>query len=102
ELGPADASGRRSPRPVPGETFRVDCDMVIASIGQSRLIRLLETCAGVRLNDGRVEVEPQNGQTSNPKYYAGGDCANGGKEVVDAVAEGKRAGLGIAHRLRTE
>jgi NADPH-dependent glutamate synthase beta subunit-like oxidoreductase len=33
---------------------------------------------------------------SHPKYYAGGDCANGGREVVDAVADGKRAGAAIA------
>jgi glutamate synthase (NADPH/NADH) small chain len=33
----------------------------------------------------------------NPKYYAGGDCVNGGREVVDAVADGKRAGIAMAH-----
>jgi glutamate synthase (NADPH/NADH) small chain len=32
----------------------------------------------------------------NPKYYAGGDCVNGGREVVDAVADGKRAGIAMA------
>ena len=34
------------------------------------------------------------------KYYAGGDCVNGGREVVDAVADGKRAALGMANRWR--
>jgi glutamate synthase (NADPH/NADH) small chain len=37
-------------------------------------------------------------QTSNPRYFVGGDLANGGKEVVNAVAEGKRAARGI-HRF---
>jgi glutamate synthase (NADPH/NADH) small chain len=32
----------------------------------------------------------------NPKCYAGGDCVNGGREVVDAVADGKRAGIAMA------
>ena len=40
-------------------------------------------------------AEPANGETSNPRYYAGGDCVNGGREVVDAVAGGKRAALAI-------
>ena len=35
-------------------------------------------------------------QTSNPRYFAGGDCVSGGQEVVNAVAEGKRAAAGIA------
>jgi len=34
-------------------------------------------------------------QTSSPKYFAGGDCINGGKEVVNAAADGKRAARGI-------
>jgi glutamate synthase (NADPH/NADH) small chain len=34
-------------------------------------------------------------QSSNPKYFAGGDCINGGKEVVNAAADGKRAARGI-------
>jgi glutamate synthase (NADPH/NADH) small chain len=40
-------------------------------------------------------VDPESGRTTNPRYYAGGDCVNGGREVVDAVAEGKRAALGM-------
>jgi dihydropyrimidine dehydrogenase (NAD+) subunit PreT len=46
-----------------------------------------------------VVVNASTGQTSNPRYFAGGDCVNGGREVVDAVAEGQRAALGIARRL---
>ena len=40
-------------------------------------------------------VNPETGQTGHPKYFAGGDCVNGGREVVDAVAEGMRAARGI-------
>ena len=43
----------------------------------------------------RIQVDRPTGRTSNPKYYAGGDCVNGGREVVDAVADGKRAALGM-------
>ena len=51
------------------------------------------------LDSGRVVIERKTGQTANPKYFAGGDCVNGGREVVDAVADGKRAGMAIAREL---
>ena len=42
-----------------------------------------------------IVTDPETGQTGNPRYFAGGDCANGGREVVDAVADGKRAAQAI-------
>jgi dihydropyrimidine dehydrogenase (NAD+) subunit PreT len=99
ELGPPDRRGRREPRQVPGSNFRLSCDMVIPSIGQSRLVDFLSQFRDIRLAGGCVAVDPATGQTSNPRYFAGGDCVNGGREVVDAVAEGKRAAAGIARRL---
>lgn len=66
--------------------FTLPCDLVIPAIGQSRLWDL-------------GEVNRETGQTANPKYFAGGDCVNGGREVVDAVADGKRAAIGIAKWL---
>ena len=48
----------------------------------------------------RILIDRATGQTSNPKYFAGGDCTNGGREVVDAVADGKRAGIGIVAWLQ--
>jgi dihydropyrimidine dehydrogenase (NAD+) subunit PreT len=49
-----------------------------------------------------VLIDRATGQTSNPKYFAGGDCTNGGREVVDAVADGKRAGIAIAAWLAAD
>lgn len=83
-------------QPIPGSNFRLPCDMVIVSIGQSKLLELLSKCRGIELKNGRVRVDPQTGQCANPRYFAGGDCVNGGREVVDAVAGGKRAAIGIA------
>ncbi len=82
-----------------GSTFHLPCDMIIPAIGQSRLVEFLSTCRGVVAKDGRVAIQPETGQTANPKYFAGGDCVNGGREVVDAVADGKRAGIGILEFL---
>lgn len=85
------------PAPIPGSNFHLLCDMVIPAIGQTPLVSLLERCRGVRVHAGRVEIDRASGRTNHPKYYAGGDCVNGGREVVDAVADGKRAGTAIAN-----
>jgi glutamate synthase (NADPH/NADH) small chain len=86
-LSEPDASGRRRPLPIPGTGFAIECDMVIPAVGQTRLIT-------------PDVVDRRTGRTANPKYYAGGDCVNGGREVVDAVADGKRAALAIVEALR--
>jgi dihydropyrimidine dehydrogenase (NAD+) subunit PreT len=72
KLARHDATGRRQPEPIPGSEFEFACDMVIPALGQSRMSELKR----------RVD---------NKKYFAGGDFVNGGREVVDAVADGKRA-----------
>jgi dihydropyrimidine dehydrogenase (NAD+) subunit PreT len=85
--------------PIEGSEFTMECDTVIPAIGQSPLVDLLSQARGVALERGRVLIDRSTGQTTNPKYFAGGDCVNGGREVVDAVADGKRAALGIAAAL---
>jgi dihydropyrimidine dehydrogenase (NAD+) subunit PreT len=94
-----EIAGDGSLRPVDGSNYRMACDMLIPAIGQSPLLSLLENCNGVRTERGRVIVDRATGQTTNPQYFAGGDCVNGGREVVDAVADGKRAGVAIAAML---
>lgn len=84
------------PAPMEGSEFTVECDLVIPAIGQSPLLDLLSQARGVAMEHGRVLVDRATGQTTNPRYFAGGDCVNGGREVVDAVADGKRAAIGIA------
>ncbi|MDP9051419.1 MAG: FAD-dependent oxidoreductase [Acidobacteriota bacterium] len=94
-----DAAGQLTP--VEGSEFTLECDVVIPAIGQSALLELLSQARGVALEHGRVVIERATGQTTNPKYFAGGDCVNGGREVVDAVADGKRAATGIGSWLGT-
>ncbi len=86
-------------RGVPDSGFHLECDLLIPAIGQSPLLEFLSKCRGLELEQGRVMIDRVTGQTTNPKYFAGGDCVNGGREVVDAVADGKRAALGIAQVL---
>jgi glutamate synthase (NADPH/NADH) small chain len=99
KLGEPDASGRRRPIPLGGEPLMIAVDMVIPATGQQPRNELLESLPGVQLDHGRVVVDERTMQTSNPKYFAGGDCVSGGQEVVNAVAEGKRAAGGIASYL---
>jgi dihydropyrimidine dehydrogenase (NAD+) subunit PreT len=86
--------------PEPGSEFSVKTDLIVLSIGQGThtdfLSQLEDRSAKIRLELGRILIDRATGQTSNPKFFAGGDCTNGGREVVDAVADGKRAGIGIA------
>ena len=92
-----DAQGKLAH--VPGSNFHVECDLVIPAIGQSPLMEMLSKVHGVKVEKGRIVIDRATGKTSNTKYFAGGDCVNGGREVVDAVADGKRAARGIAAAL---
>jgi glutamate synthase (NADPH/NADH) small chain len=95
KLGAPDARGRRTPEPVPGTEFTIQADMVIKAIGQRPAETLLSMISGLTIQQGKVVVNPESQQTTNPKYFAGGDSVNGGKEVVNAAADGKRAAHGI-------
>ena len=98
-LGAPDHSGRGAVIPVPGSQYQFACGMVIPAIGQQRLASMLENTRGIAQKNGLVVVERVTGRTTNPRYFAGGDCINGGREVVDAVADGKRAALAMAAQL---
>jgi len=87
------------PRPIAESRFTIPCDMVIPAIGQLPLLEFLCACRGVQVDGGRVTVDRATGRTSNPKYFAGGDCVNGGREVVDAVADGKRTAIAVSKLL---
>ena len=76
---------------IAGSEFTIACDMVIPAIGQSKSSTLLSGIPGIDTRKGLIEVDRETGRTGNPKFYAGGDIVNGGREVVDAVADGKRA-----------
>jgi dihydropyrimidine dehydrogenase (NAD+) subunit PreT len=83
-----------------GSEFLLETDLVVLSIGQGTHSAFLDEVGGagakIKLERGRILIDRATRQTSNPKFFAGGDCTNGGREVVDAVADGKRAGIGIA------
>ena len=95
ELGAPDGRGRRNPTPVPGTEFTIDVDMVVRAVGQKPTTEFLKVLPGIEIDKAGVVKVNELHQTGNPKYFAGGDCTNGGREVVDAVAEGMAAARGL-------
>ncbi len=76
---------------IQGTEFRLDVDMVVRAIGQKPVTSILRAVPGIEVRPNGTVATDEHHHTGNPKYFAGGDCANGGKEVVDAVAEGMAA-----------
>ena len=83
---------------VAGTEHSLDADLVLLAIGQSKQGSLIAELEGIEEKWGVIQVDEQ-GQTGRAGYFAGGDCANGGKEVVNAAAEGKRAAQAIDQYL---
>ncbi len=100
-LGDPDASGRRRPQPVDGPQLEITLDTLVRAVGQAEPAGLHELLdkLGVPVRDGRIVTDPTTGRTANPKVWAIGDVANGGREVVDAVQAGKSAARSIADAL---
>ncbi len=85
--------------PIANSKNTISCNFIVPAIGQSSLSDLLQRFSHVQVREGRVVADRATGQTGNPRYYAGGDCMNGGREVVDAVADGKRAALAMLESM---
>ena len=92
KLGETDASGRRSPV-ASGETFTLDVDMVIKAAGQMPFQTLVNT-NNIENTNGKISVSRKS-STKITGVFAGGDCVNGGREVVDAVQAGKDGAAAI-------
>ena len=81
---------------ISGSEFDMQCDLVIKATGQAKHANFLNMIDGLQIDKRRkIVVNNNNFQTTNPKYFAGGDAVNGGAEVVNAAYEGKKAAQGI-------
>ncbi len=91
QLGESDASGRRRPEPIPGDTVLLSADLVVVSIGVSPNPILPHSVEGLELGKkGTIAVNDQM-QSSLPTLFAGGDIVRGGATVILAMGDGKRA-----------
>ncbi|MCL1889877.1 MAG: NADPH-dependent glutamate synthase [Desulfovibrionaceae bacterium] len=99
ELGEADASGRRVPRPIPGSVFTLPTDLAVIAVGTSANPILLRGTPGLALNKwGYIDADA-NGETSIPNVFAGGDIVSGAATVILAMGAGRAAAKEIARRL---
>ena len=100
EPGDPDADGRPAVVTSEAPPFDVHADIVVRATGQATRQSLLADLPDVATDGrGRIIVDDEQ-RTSRPGIWAGGDCVNGGKEVVNAVAEGMAAARSIDEELR--
>ena len=100
ELGEPDASGRRSPVEVKGSEFEIELDTVIMSLGTSPNPLISSTTEGLDINRRKcIVAEEENGATSKPGVFAGGDAVTGAATVILAMGAGKAAAQGIHEYL---
>lgn len=103
ELGEPDASGRRRPVPVEGQTYDLETDLAIVALGTRSNPILLDATRGLELTErGYIKVNEETGETSIPNVFAGGDIVTGAATVILAMGAGRRAGQEIVRRLTSE
>ena len=101
ELGEADASGRRRPTAIPDSEYIIDCDMVVVAIGTRSNPMLTSSEPDLKINEWGYLVVDDNGMTSVPGIFAGGDIVRGAATVILAMGDGKRAARAIERYLGT-
>ena len=101
ELGEPDASGRRRPKAIANSEFEIPCDVAVTAIG-TNANPFSKLAADVKLNKwGYIEAD-EDGRTSNPKVWAGGDIVTGAATVILAMGAGKKAAASIKKALLGE
>ncbi len=98
ELGEPDAKGRPRPIPVKDSEFLIECDQIIMAIGTSPNPLLPKSYPDLNINRGII-VTDENGLTSIPRVYAGGDAATGAATVILAMSAGRKAAKAICESL---
>ena len=101
KLGEPDASGRARPVPVPGSEFVLPCDVVVVAIGTRANPLLTATCPDLKLNKYGNILADDNGMTSLPGVFAGGDIVRGAATVILAMGDGKRAAQALDAYLKS-
>ncbi len=99
ELGEPDASGRRSPVAKAGSEFDLPVDAVIMSLGTSPNPLIKSTTKGLEVNRKGGIIVNEDGLTSRPGVYAGGDAVTGAATVILAMGAGKLGAKSIHEYL---
>lgn len=78
----------------------IKSDLLVMAIGQKGNTDIISFFPGVEKNDRALIAVNEHFRTGNPKVWSAGDAVNGGKEVVNAVAEAKIAVKDMLHFLK--
>lgn len=100
QLGEPDASGRRSPEPIPGATETLDIDMAIVAVGVSPNPIVPTSIQGLELGRKNTIVVNEGMQTNIPCIFAGGDIVRGGATVILAMGDGRHAASSMHEYLQ--
>jgi len=99
KLGEPDASGRRSPVPIPGSEFEIKADVVIPAVSQAADLTFLPVEGDFEVNRGRVKVDPATYATNVRGVFACGDFVTGPTTLIEAAGHGKKAAYAIDRYL---
>lgn len=99
ELGEPDDRGRARPIEIPGSEFDIECDQLIMAIGTSPNPLLPQATPDLEITKRGIIVTDENGLTSIPNVYAGGDAATGAATVILAMSAGRKAAKAIKESL---
>lgn len=100
QLGEPDASGRRSPEPIPGATETLDIDMAIVAVGVSPNPIVPTSIQGLELGRKNTIAVNEGMQTNIPCIFAGGDIVRGGATVILAMGDGRKAAASMHEYLQ--
>ena len=95
ELGEPDESGRRSPVPIEGSEFEIPTETVIMALGTSPNPLISKTTAGLETTRRGCLVASEEGATTRPGVFAGGDAVTGAATVILAMGAGRTAAKAI-------
>lgn len=98
-LGEPDASGRRSPVPIPGSEFSLPCDTLIPAVSQAADLSFLPVESTFEVNRGRIKVDPATYATNVRGVFACGDFVTGPTTMIESAGHGKKAAYAIDRYL---
>lgn len=102
ELGEPDASGRRSPVPIPGSEFEIPTETVIMALGTAPNPLIVNTTKGLQATRrGGLEADAE-GRTTREGIFAGGDAVTGAATVILAMGAGRKAAAAIDEYLSSK
>lgn len=100
QLGEPDASGRRSPEPIPGKTITIDVDQVIVAVGVSPNPLVPKSIEGLQLGRKNTIAVNDDMESSRSMLFAGGDIVRGGATVILAMGDGRKAAAAMDRKFK--